>query len=146
VDHFTDKKEVSVRNGAVPSVEETFSALFQPDTLVQDEYFGVFRRETGLEPEKKLMSAVFEDAISCFQHYTFSRDKNGAALFREAENWILEKSDDRFFSFENICEILGFNPGYVRQGLLRWKETKLEERLRSNVCLTSNRDGWSQFG
>ena len=146
MDHFTDKKEVSVRNEAVPSVEETFAALFQPDTLVQDEYFEVFRKETCLEPEKKLMSAVFEDAISCFQHYTFTRDKKRAALFREAEDWILEKNDDRFFSFENICEILGFNPGYIRQGLLRWKDMKLEERLRPNVCLTSKRDGWSQFG
>ena len=146
MDHFTDKKEVSVRNGAVPSVEETFAALFQPDTLVQDEYFEVFRKETCLEPEKKLMSAVFEDAISCFQHYTFTRDKKRAALFREAEDWILEKNDDRFFSFENICEILGFNPGYIRQGLLRWKEMKLEERLRSSVCLTASRSGWSQFG
>jgi hypothetical protein len=146
VDHFADKKEASVRDGALPSVEETFTALFQPDTLVQDEYFGVFRRETCLEPEKKLMSAVFEDAISCFQQYTFARDKKRAALFREAEDWILEKNDDGFFSFENICEILGFNPGYVRQGLLRWKEMKLKGHLRSNVCLTSKRDGWSQCG
>lgn len=146
VDHFAGKKEVSVRDGAVPSVEETFTALFQPDTLVQDEYFEVFRRERSLEPEKKLMSAVFEDAISCFQHYMFARDKKRAALFREAEDWILEKNDDGFFSFENICEILGIDPGYVRLGLLRWKEMKLEERLRSNVCLTSRRDGWSQCG
>ncbi len=140
-----EKKEVSVRNGAVPSVEETFTVLFQPDTLVQDEYFEVFRRATCLEPEKKLMSAVFEDAVSCFQHYTFARDKKRAALFREAENWILEQNDDGFFSFENICEILGFNPGYVRQGLLRWKEMKLEGHLRSNDCLTGKRDGSSQF-
>ncbi|MEE9191255.1 MAG: hypothetical protein V3U04_01380 [Candidatus Aerophobetes bacterium] len=145
MDHFTDKKEVSVRNGVLPSVEESFTALLQPDTLVQDEYLGVFRRETCLESEKKLMSAVFEDAISCFQHYTFVRDKKRAALFREAEDWILEKNDDGLFSFDNICEILGFNPGYVRQGLHRWKEMKLEERLRSNVCLTGKRDGWSKF-
>jgi len=146
VDHFMDKKEVSVRNGAVPSVEETFTVLFQPDTLVQEEYFGVFRRETGLEPEKKLMSAVFADAISCFQNHTFVRDKKRAALFREAEDWIMEKNNDGFFSFENISEILGFNPGYVRQGLLRWKEMKLEERPRPKVCLTTKGGGWSQCG
>ncbi|MFQ5684991.1 MAG: hypothetical protein ACE5HC_17190 [Candidatus Binatia bacterium] len=128
MDNFAGKKEVSVRDGAIPSVKETFTALFQPDTLVQDEYFEVFRRETCLEPEKRLMAAVFEDAISCFQHYTFTRDKKGAALFREAEDWILEKNDDGFFSFENICEILGIDPGYVRRGLLCWKEMKLDGR------------------
>jgi len=146
VDHFADNKEVSVYEGTSTSVEKSLASLFQPDTLVHDEYFEVFRRKTYLDPEKELMLAVFEDAISCFQHYTFSRDKKGAALFREAEDWILEKNDDGFFSFENICEILGFNPGYVRQGLLRWKEMKLEGHLRSNVCLASKRDGWSQFG
>ncbi len=146
MDHFADNKKISVYKGASTSVEKTLASLFQPDTLVHEEYFEVFRRKTYLEPEKELMLAVFEDAISCFQHYTFSRDKKGAALFREAEDWILEKNDDGFFSFENICEVLGFNPGYVRQGLLRWKEMKLEERPRPKVCLTAKGDGWSQCG
>ncbi len=32
---------------------------------------------------------------------------------------------------EKICEVLGFNPSYVRQGLMRWKEMKLAERSKS---------------
>ena len=41
-----------------------------------------------------------------------------ADLVREAEgDWV--------FSFENICETLGFNPAYLRQGLLRWVANKL---------------------
>ena len=33
--------------------------------------------------------------------------------------------DDWIFSFASVCEVLRFNPEYVRQGLLRWKEKKL---------------------
>jgi hypothetical protein len=45
-------------------------------------------------------------------------------LFKEAEEWIMEKNSDWFFSFENICETLELYPDYIRQGLLRWKEAK----------------------
>ena len=37
----------------------------------------------------------------------------------------MEKNSDWPFSFENICEVLGFDPAYLRQGLLRWKRKKL---------------------
>ncbi len=116
MDHFADKKEVAVRNGAGANVEETFASLFQPDTLVQDEYFEVFRRETCLEPEKKLMSAVFEDAVSCFQHYTFAGDKKRVALFREAENWILETNDDGFFHLKIYAKFWDLTPDTFAKG------------------------------
>jgi len=111
-------------------VEEKMGSLFQPDTLLPAQYFDTFRRKANSEPEKKLMLAILEDAIDCFQKYIFARDGRGKGIFREAEDWILEENGDRLFSFENICEVLGFNPSYVRQGLLRWKEMKLAERSR----------------
>ncbi len=126
-----------MRDGAGPAFEETVASLFQPDTLAPDEYFEVFRRKTYLEAEKKLMLAVFEDAIACFQNYTLAQDKKRGALFREAEDWILEQNNDCFFSFENICEALGFNPGYIRQKLLRWKDKKLAGRPSSKICMTA---------
>ncbi len=55
MDHFADNKEISVYEGASTSVEKTLASLFQPDTLVHDEYFEVFRRKTYLEPEKELI-------------------------------------------------------------------------------------------
>jgi len=135
-----------MRDGAGPTMEETVASLFQPDTLAHDEYIEVFRRTTYIEAEKKLMLAVFEDAISCFQNYMFAQDKKRVALFREAEDWILEQNDDLVFSFESICETLGFNPGYIRQRLLRWKEMKLEGRPSPEVYLMARGDGWSQCG
>lgn len=61
----------------------------------------------------------------------FASDIKGKAKFHETEDWILEENSDWIFSFENICEVLGFNPSYVRQGLMRWKEMKLAERSKS---------------
>jgi len=115
------------------SMDEKIASLFQPDTLLPAQYFETFRRKTHLEPEKRLMLAVLEDAIACFQKYTFARDARGKALFREAEEWILEKGSDWLFSFENVCEVLGLSAEFVRQGLTSWKEKQIEERPKAKV-------------
>lgn len=123
------------------SVEEKVASLFQPDVLLADQYFGVFRKKSHLEPEEKLMLAVLEDAVYCFQNYIFARDKKGKALFREAEEWIMEEDRDRFFSFENSCEVLGFNLNYVRQGLMHWKERRLAKRPKAKIYRLTSRAG-----
>lgn len=115
------------------SLEERVASLFQPDILLPAQYFETFRRKAPLEPEKRLMLAVLEDAIACFQKYLFARDTKGRSLFREAEEWILEEGSNWLFSFENICEVLGFSPKYVRRGLLEWKERKLAGRPGAKV-------------
>ncbi len=115
------------------SIEEKVTSLFQPDTLLPAQYLETFRRKGHLEPEKRLMLAVLEDAVACFQKYLFARDGRGRTLFREAEEWIVEEGSDWLFSFENICEVLGFDPQYVRQGLLRWKQKRMAERPKAKI-------------
>ena len=88
------------------SMEERVTSLFQPDTLLPEQYLDTFRRKLHLEPEKKLMLAVLEDAIACFQKHAFARDRKGKMLFQEAEYWIQDTNSDWLFSFANVCEIL----------------------------------------
>ena len=78
------------------------------------------------EGEKELMMAVLQDAVECFQTYVLATKPREKRLFQEAEDWILEKNSDWFFSFENICETLQLHPDYIRQGLTCWKEAKLK--------------------
>lgn len=115
------------------SVEERVSSLFQPDTLLPAQYFETFRRKAHLEPEKRLVLAVLEDAIASFQKHVRASDGKGKAMFRDAEAWILEDDRDWLFSFTNICEIFGFDPQYVRQGLMRWKEAELARRPKAKI-------------
>jgi len=106
------------------NMDVRIASLFEPDTLLSAQYFGNLRRKTLLEPEKRLMLAILEDAINCYQDNLLAKRGREGRLFTEAEEWILEKGSDWIFSFKNICETLGFNPEYVRQGLLQWKEKK----------------------
>ena len=74
--------------------------------------------------EERLMLAVLEDAIECFQQHVLAQYVWEKKLFQEAEDWILERNSDWLFSFENICQALRLNPDYIRRGLLVWKEAR----------------------
>jgi len=101
--------------------EEKALAVFQPDILVGTQYLATYRRRFYLDPERVLMLAVLEDAVVCFQEYVNARCKRKRLLHEEAEQWILEEDSSYLFSFGNICDTLGFEASYLRQGLLRWK-------------------------
>ena len=101
--------------------EDKIASIFQPDTLVSEQYFDNLRRKTRLEPEASLMLAVLEDGIDCYQENFIPRNAAQRRLFDETKEWITSRDDDWIFSFENLCEVLGLNAAYLRQGLLRWK-------------------------
>jgi hypothetical protein len=121
------------------SMEERVTSLFQPDTLLPDQYLDTFRRKLHLEPEKKLMLAILEDAIACYQKYLFTRDSKGKALFQEAEEWIEEVNGAGIFAFDSVCETLGLNPDYLRRGLSEWKAAALAERTQAKVYQLASR-------
>jgi hypothetical protein len=112
------------------SVNDWVSSLFQPDTLLSEQYLETCRRKTHLEPEIRLMLAVLEDAVACFQKYVAAQRRKEKVLFQEAEEWFLEKDSDSFYSFENICESLGLDPDYLRKGLVLWKEGQVRPKAK----------------
>ncbi len=108
-------------------------SLFKPDTS--------FDPQWRMTPEQKLMLAVLDDAVICFQKYFAARDEMEAREFREAEEWILLQEKDWLFSFDNICESLDLNPRYIRGGLLHWRDHRLRER--HGVRLRVNRSRYA---
>ena len=78
------------------------------------------------EGEERLMLAVLENAVEHFQKYVLPRKPSGKQLFREAEEWFLDKDNEALFSFESICETLALNPDQIRKGLMGWKETRVK--------------------
>ena len=96
--------------------------LFEPDTLISEKYFKVYRLAKPAEAEKKLMFAVLVEALQTYQKFAFSRSARGQALFHEAETWFWKDEPDGVFSFSSICEVFGLNPPFLRKGLLQWVE------------------------
>jgi hypothetical protein len=76
------------------------------------------------EGEERLMMAVLEEAVQCFQEYALSTRPREKRLFQEAEEWFLDEEADYIFSFEHICESLGLHPDPIRRGLMTWRDAK----------------------
>ncbi len=123
-------------------MEQTMDSLLQPDTFLPAQYSETIRRENHLDPEKMLMLAVLEDSVICFQKYISTQDEKGKRLLSEAEEWLLmeQNGEDWLFSFDNVCETLGLNPGYIREGLLRWRHHRLRERDQVRPRVNRSRD------
>ena len=117
----------------INTMDEKLASLFQPDTLLSAQYFDRLRRRTILEPEKRLMLALLDDAIHCFQDNLSAETARKKTLFDETEDWIVETGGDWIFSFNHVCETLGFSAEYVRQGLLRWKKKHRPRRLAAQL-------------
>ncbi len=100
--------------------DRTFG-LFEPDALLPAQFYAAFRGGSSVRGEKRLMLAVLQDALECYQKYAFAKDGPGRQLFADANGWIA--SDDRhwYFSFENICDVLEIDPGYLRRGVQQWR-------------------------
>jgi len=105
--------------------------LFEPDTILPAQFYAAFRGGTAGTGERRLMLAVLEDALECYQKYAFARRGQGHQLFEESDGWIGSTDSNWCFSFENICETLEINPEYLRHGLANWRCRSSRSRKKS---------------
>ena len=82
------------------------------DTVLPVQFFRLGGRQR-MQPERRLMLAVLEDAVLQLTRTPLSRDT------METHAWIA--SDDRSwpYSFANVCEALSLDAGAVRMALER---------------------------
>ena len=94
-------------------MEEAY--LLQADASLPAQYWKTVARKDQLEPEKKLLLAVLENAIRTYRQYIFTPSR----LLHEVEDWLFAEEKDHPFSFETICDALDLNAECVRRGILR---------------------------
>ena len=47
-----------------------------------------------------------------------------AKLFTDAHDWLFDQDEKEPFSFLNVCEILNFDPSYLRRGIIAKMQAK----------------------
>jgi hypothetical protein len=103
-------------------LEEITGPVVQPDTLLPSQFFTSLRHKVFVEGEKRLMAAVLADAVEVYMKQAFNTDPRAHQLFLDAEAWIFtDEPGPWFFSFNNISDLLGLEPEYIRRGLLEWR-------------------------
>lgn len=109
------------------SFEGVLPRLVAPEILLPSQFYQRMRQQRVLEGERRLMLAILEDAVACFQKYAGATRPRSRRLFQEAEEWFLDKDNTWVFSFESICSVLNIDPEYFRRNLIRWKEELLAQ-------------------
>ena len=110
-----ESRETAVRSGVIE---------LEPETVLPSQFFGTGNVDASLQPEKRLMLAVLEDAVGTFQKYALTHDRRAQRLFSEAEEWFDSDDRDWPYSFANIAEALNLDPEVLRAGLHRWADSQ----------------------
>jgi len=98
-------------------MDERVVSVAGSDAGSEQQYLDTFRRSEFLTPERSLLSALLEDAIHVYRKYQGATDRVGKEKFREAQAWVRHHGADWIFAFDNVCDLLGLNPDYVRRAL-----------------------------
>src|SRR5574341_1330374 len=99
--------------------DDFLARILEPDTFLPSQFYGKGGLSRQLEGEKRLMIAILKDAVECLEKYRGSRSGAGRGLYENALEWVRDKGTGWLFSFTNICDLLGFDPDYLRSVLLK---------------------------
>jgi hypothetical protein len=111
--------------------------LFEPDTILPTQFYAMFKNSQYREPERRLMVAILEDAVSCLSTDPHRSNPRQKKQYEEAKTWVAaDEESEWIFSFKNICEVLGMDPGYLRRGLIR---PKTSSPIRSSSVIVMSR-------
>jgi hypothetical protein len=123
------------------SFEEKGNSLFHIDPLLPIEFVETVKRRTCQDPERSLMLAVLQDAITCLEKYREFGSGENKILFDEAKDWVLSDDWDWLFSFNNICDAVGLDVGCLRAGLKPMTERRQALPVARKTAKSDQRAG-----
>jgi hypothetical protein len=101
-------------------VEDALPRLFEGECILPSQYSDASPRRYSDEGQRRLLLAVLEDAIRCYFEYSGAmRGTDRYDQFIEARDWIYWTGDSTGLSFANVCEALGVESNFLREGLRR---------------------------
>lgn len=99
-------------------------APIEDELLLPVQYAALVHGDRHLAPEHRLLWAVLEDAVRCWQIHERRSSSRDRRLFGEVAAWFASDDDGSPFSFIAICQLFGLDPSYLRAGLQRWSDRR----------------------
>jgi len=112
--------------------DDFLARILEPDIFLPSQFYGSGALSRKLEGEKRLMIAILKDAVECLDKYRGSRNSASQIQYENALEWVTDESQDWLFSFNNICDLLGFDAEYLREVLLK-RENRYTKPVREKV-------------
>jgi len=99
-------------------------APIEDELVLPVQYAALVHGDRQLAPEHRLLWAVLEDAVRCWQIHERRRTSRDRRLFGEVAEWFASDDDASPFRFIAICQLFGLEPSYLRAGLQRWSDRR----------------------
>jgi hypothetical protein len=112
--------------------DDFLARILEPDVFLPSQFYGSAGLSRTLEGEKRLMIAVLKDAVECLEKYRGARGGVAQCEYQSAIEWVEDTDTEWLFSFTNICDLLGFDPEYLREVLLK-RENRYVKPQRERV-------------
>lgn len=122
--------------------DDFLARILEPDIFLPSQFYGTTGLSRKLEGEKRLMIAILKDAVECLEKYRASRSSAGRIHYDNAIEWVEDTGTDWLFSFNNICDLLGFDPDYLREVLLK-RENRYVRDMQPRVMSLAAMGGQS---
>lgn len=104
-------------------VETTFdhAEILELDASIAGATVGEPRRQPAADGVRRLLIALLDEALRCYQKYAFSGTRRGRRLFREVEAWFTDPHLEAGICFQDVCDGLGIDADSIRRSLERWR-------------------------
>lgn len=112
--------------------DDFLARILEPDIFLPSQFYGSGGLSRKLEGEKRLMIAILKDAVECLEKFRDARNANSRIQYQNAIEWVEDTGTEWLFSFTNICDLLGFDPHYMREVLLK-RENRYTKPARTRV-------------
>ena len=112
--------------------DDFLARILEPDVFLPSQFYGTGGLSRQVDGEKRLMVAILKDAVECLNKYRGARSSLGSSQYHNALEWVEDEGTDWLFSFNNICDLLRFDPGYLRKMLIK-KEGRYANPVRGKI-------------
>jgi hypothetical protein len=98
--------------------------------MLPEQYFARLCHRADYPGEQRLLLAILEDAVHCFQSNLFARTPRRRHLFEEAGEWLFADGCEASVTFGYVCDVFDLDRESIRAGLRRWRERQLVKQQR----------------
>ena len=122
---------VAVREQATPKTQRADVDGVFP--LMPQQYYDLISRRRIIDGERRLMFAVFEDAIRSYVMCMSSKSQSRRREFDEVKAWVELRGHHSVFSFDSLCELMEIDPNLLRNQLKTLHSSDLPRRRIGSI-------------
>jgi hypothetical protein len=124
------RESSSVRHEPVRRDRQEVDGVFP---LMPQQYYDLISRRHLVDGERRLLFAVFEDAIRTYVSTMHTKSLSRRKEFEEVRDWMNIKGEEGVFSFDSLCSLFNVDADLLRRQLATLHSTDLPRRRIGSI-------------